>query len=58
MAYQTYSESAEGVRISHARALKELEDHGVPPDAYGDFYEECGLRDSYDAGDVLRHLGY
>lgn len=55
---QTYSESAQGVVISQRRALQELEDHGVPPDLYGDFFEECGFRDEYDAGDVLRHLGY
>lgn len=55
---QTYSESAEGVVVSHERALRELEMHGVPADLYGEFYEECGFRDEYDAGEVLRHLGY
>lgn len=54
----TYSESAEGVVISRQRALRELEDHGVPEDLYGDFYEECGFHDEYEAGEVLRHLGY
>lgn len=56
--FETYSESARGVFITRQRALRELEDHGVPEELFQDFYEECGFRDSYDAAEVLEHLGY
>lgn len=55
----TYSESAEGVQISRQRALKEIADHGLTgADDLDDFYDVCGDQESYDAGDVLRWLGY
>lgn len=59
MTEMTYSESAQGVRISLPRALRELADHGVTsPDDVALFLAECGERDTYDAGDVLRWRGY
>lgn len=52
----TYSESAQGVTITKARALLELRRHGVIEIA--DFFADCGERDTYDAGEVLAWLGY
>jgi len=55
----TYSESAEGVPITFERALEELAAHGVlEPQNIADFLQQLGLRASYDAGDVMRFLGY
>lgn len=55
----TYSESAEGVIISKARALQELVKHGVGDEEnQKDFFTDCGEKEEYDAGDVLRWLGY
>ena len=54
----TYSESAENVTISRARALAELTAHGVPACEYAEFFADLGNRESYNAGDVLRWLGY
>jgi hypothetical protein len=55
----TYSESAEGVLITFERALEELAAHGVlEPQNIAEFLQELGLCASYDAGDVMRFLGY
>ncbi|GEM95446.1 hypothetical protein RSP03_45130 [Cereibacter sphaeroides] len=55
----TYLESAEGETITKERALRELKAHGVPvPEGVAAFLQECGDREVYDAGDVLRWLGY
>lgn len=52
-----YKESAEGLKITKKRALKELEDHGVLEElAY--FYEDLGNKKTYDAQDVLSWLGH
>jgi len=55
----TYYESAEGVTITHARALKELKEHGMLNDySLEGFYEECGKLEHYEAQTVLQWLGY
>ncbi|MBJ2153179.1 hypothetical protein [Paracoccus sp. IB05] len=55
----TYSESAEGVIVTRARALLELQRHGVfRAEDIAEFLFDCGDLESYDAGDVLRWLGY
>lgn len=55
----TYLESAEGEIITKERALRELKAHGVPaPEGVAEFLQDCGDREVYDAGDVLRWLGY
>lgn len=55
----TYSESAEGVSITKARALQELQRHGVfRAEDIAEFLADCGDREIYNAGDVLRWLGY
>ncbi len=52
----TYFESAAETKISRARAIRELDSHGVTDiDA---FYQDCGFRENYDAQDVLAWLGY
>lgn len=55
-----YYESAEGVRISYARAMKEIARHGLADDAQtlADFHAELGRSDDYDAQAVLAFLGY
>ena len=52
----TYSESAEGVTITKARAIQELKKHGVLN--VQEFFDDEGERDTYDAWDVLSWLGY
>lgn len=55
----TYSESAEGVIITKARALLELRRHGVfRAEDIAEFLADCGDLESYNAGGVLRWLGY
>jgi hypothetical protein len=55
----TYSESARGIVISHARALLELARHGcADPDSVDAFHAECGRRETYRASEVLAWLGY
>lgn len=61
---ETYSESAEGVMITGRRLIQELRTHGITGE---DEIRECmtevghrreGVLDLYNAGDVLRFLGY
>ena len=63
----SYSESAEGVTISHARALSELAAHGIDvtldddgamTQEVAEFYRDCGCEDTYQASAVLAWLGY
>ena len=55
----TYYESAEGITITHKRALEELKDHGMLNEgALEEFYEDLGKRDQYEAQEVLQWLGY
>ena len=53
----SYYESAEDTKISAARALIELERHGVPAE-WADFRTDLGNHEPYDAQDVLVWLGY
>ena len=53
----TYYESAEGITITHQRALQEIKKHGLLDDI-AEFYENYGKREHYDAQDVLQWLGY
>jgi hypothetical protein len=55
----SYLESAEGLDISKARALKELLKHGVDsPEEISDFLKDLGDHKYYKAVDVLRWLGF
>lgn len=51
----SYYESAEGETISRKRAQKEVSAHQAD---WSEFIAECGDRDTYDAQEVLRWLGY
>lgn len=51
----TYSESAIGITISKARAIKEVNDHYCD---VGEFFDDMGVCDTYIASDVLAWLGY
>jgi hypothetical protein len=57
---ETYSESAEGIRITRKRALQELDSHGMKADdvAWFDLEVEAGEDALYDAQEVLSWLGY
>lgn len=55
----TYYDSAEGVMISHDRAMQELKNHGLYlMQVLDDFYLDLGKRDQYSAQAVLEWLGY
>ena len=59
MTDMTYSESARGVTITHARAIQELRSHGVTDaDDIADFHAMCGNHATYNARAVLTWLGY
>jgi len=61
MAEMTYSESAEGVRITARRVQQELVRHGLPDEmSLLECLAECAedADGRYNAGDVLRWLGY
>ena len=53
-----YYESAEGETISLKRAMRELDDHGVPFECRAEFFAEVGYKEEYDAQEVLAWLGY
>lgn len=53
----TYYESAEGITITHKRALEELKDHGLLCELEM-FYDDLGKREQYEAQEVLQWLGY
>ena len=56
----TYSESAKGIRISHKRALQELDSHGIDAADREAFFAEVrtGRDGNYSATAVLNWLGY
>jgi len=55
----TYSDSAHGVTITRARALRELEAHGMTsPADVAQFFADMGYAATYAAHKVLRWLGY
>lgn len=55
----TYYESAEGITITRKRALQELEKHGVCDQLdFDDFDATLGIRETYEAHEVLHWLGY
>lgn len=52
----TYLNSAKGIKIDMVRAMKEVEDHGIP---LSDFFTAFGRNDQMiDAGELLVWLGY
>lgn len=51
-----YFESAEGEIISQARAIQEVKKHGV--ELVEEFLQDMGVRESYEAQEVLIWLGY
>jgi hypothetical protein len=53
----SYYDSAEDMTISAARALAELEKHGVAGE-WADFVADMGDLPEYDAQAVLAWLGY
>ena len=55
--YMTYYETAEGMQITHERALQEIGKHSLLGDLEY-FYQELGKQDAYQAQDVLDWLGY
>ena len=52
----TYFDSAEGITITHKRAIKELRDNGVID--ITEFYADLGKQETYEAQAVLAWLGY
>jgi|TARA_R110002124_G_scaffold225093_2_gene390485 hypothetical protein len=55
----SYYESAEEIVITHDRAIKELNNHGLDDSlTINDFYNELGVLKTYDAQQVLRFIGY
>jgi hypothetical protein len=51
----TYSESAKGVTVTKARAIRELAKHGADT---SEFFAEVGERETYQAEEVMNWLGY
>ncbi|BAQ86509.1 hypothetical protein [uncultured Mediterranean phage uvMED] len=58
MDYMTYYESASDTEITYLRAMKELDDHGIPESEKELFLKEFGRKQTYQAQDVLSWLGY
>ncbi|WP_149667552.1 hypothetical protein, partial [Salmonella enterica] len=54
----TYFESAEGETVSKERALQELSRHCVPETDFEEFFSDMGVKEQYDAQEVLLWLGY
>ena len=56
---ETYFDSAEGAKITRARALVELKRHGLTDRAGVELFDKhFGARTEYDAQAVLVWLGY
>jgi hypothetical protein len=53
----TYSESAQGITITHKRAMRELEKHYLLSERE-EFHADLGKKAEYKASDVLAWLGY
>ncbi|MDM5008280.1 hypothetical protein QT349_26175 (plasmid) [Escherichia coli] len=55
----TYFESAEGETVSKERALQELHP-GIeyPKTDFEEFFSDMGVKEQYDAQEVLLWLGY
>ncbi len=51
----TYYESAEGITLTRAQALKEVRKHNC---SAAEFLAEMGDHENYEAQDVLDWLGY
>ena len=54
----SYYESASDTEITYRRAMKELDKHGIPESEKQFFLEELGHKQTYQAQDVLKWLGY
>ena len=54
----TYFESAEGETVSKERALQELSRHCDPETDFEEFFSDMGVKEQYDAQEVLLWLGY
>lgn len=54
----TYFESVEGETVSKERALQELSRHCVPETDFEEFFSDMGVKEQYDAQEVLLWLGY
>lgn len=55
----TYFDSAKGEMITKARAMRELDRHGIThEDDRAAFLADMGDRETYDAQAVLAWLGY
>lgn len=54
----SYYDSAEGETITKARAMRELDRHGICDDDRALFLSEMGDCETYDAQAVLAWLGY
>lgn len=54
----SYYDSSKGQQINKARAIKELENHGVVESEIKTFLKELGDRESYKASEALEWLGY
>lgn len=54
----SYYESAADTEITYLRAMKELDDHGIPESEKELFFKEVGRKQTYQAQDVLSWLGY
>ena len=57
--FMTYSDSAEGVNVTRARALRMLAKHGAADAAsIAEFDADLGVHETYEAEAVLSWLGY
>lgn len=54
----TYYESAAGQTMSYRRVLNELKRHGQGEPDLAEFLKKFGVRENYDAQEVLDWLGY
>ena len=54
----TYFESAEGETVSKGRALQELCRHCGPETDCEELFSDMGVKEQYDAQEVLLWLGY
>jgi hypothetical protein len=58
---QTYSESARGIKITAARVIKEMRNHGQQAEDIEEFFSKHGGNvpgKMYSASKVLKFLGY
>ena len=54
----TYDEAMAGHEVTYAEMVHEMRKHGVNDAGFADFFDEHGVRETYQSDEILVWLGY